>query len=341
MKARSTTTCFVATAAVFCVLLTAWKLVRPTMNPRAEHPNQTDSTSLWLAPDRLPLAVVGNLDVARTVVIGDSRAMNGVRRDLLDDAGLGPSCVVWRGAADLMDLMSVIDTDRVELLIVALSPLSVSPYENKIMQEICRSRAPVFEAGEHSAATLFEWARDEKQHLLEREFPATTIDAVLAQLHRSYASEAKAMTRTGEIDLTLMRWLRDLRFNYCMPMKTGPWNRSWFPLKKERRSNGTYSKELTTERYQKAFAGSVDSIARRMRELDQEIDLVAVRMPIAQALRKVEDRAVPPEQIARIASKANVKFLDFGTSPHTSDGSHLNAVGSATWTAELIAELSE
>lgn len=341
MNPRSTTACLFTAAAVFAVLLTVWRLARPTMNPRAEHPNQTDSTSLWLAPDRLPLTVVGDLSTARTVVIGDSRAMNGVRRDLLDGAGLGPSCVVWRGAADLMDLMSVIDTDRVELLIVALSPLSVSPYENKIMQEICRSRAPVFEAGEHSAARIFEWVREERQHLLGEDFPAASIDPTLAMLQRSYKSDAAAMTFPGKVDLTLARGLRDLRFDLCMPLKTGLWNRSWLPLKKPRRSNGTYRKQLSSERYRTTFDVSADAIARRMGELSQGVELIAVRIPIDPILRGIENRAVAPIRIAQIASKAKVTFVDFGTSPHTNDGSHLNAVGSVAWTEELIAELSD
>ncbi len=339
MRRRSTLTCALATAGVFAVLLMMWRSVSASITPRAEHPSQLDSTTLWIGPGRLPLTVIGDLDAARTVVIGDSRTMNGVRRELLDDAGFGPSCVIWRGGADLLDIMGVIDTDQIELLVVALSPISVSPYENRIMQEVVRKPAPIFEPGQHTRAAIFGWMRDEKEHLLKNKFPAATIDPLLATLKRAYDDESAAFTKAGAIDRGLMRILRGTRTEVCEPLKTGIWQKSWFPVQNEKKSNNVYRRQLTTERYKEAFQASADAISSRMRELSQSLDLVTVRLPISRTLRRVEDLAVAPERVSEMASNAGVPFFDFGTSPHTSDGSHLNTVGSEEWTRELIETL--
>ena len=252
MKQRGLLTCSLVTASVFTALLLVWRSVTPLVTPASQHPSQLIGSILWIAPEIVPFTAVGDVDSARTVVIGDSRVMNGVRREILNDAGLGPSCVLWRGGADLLTALSLVDPTQVDTLVAALSPLSVSPFKNRIMHEIVRKKAPVFAPGQHSRSEIHEWVQSETKHLLAKKFPRVAIDLVLDKLRRAYFEESATMTPTGRFDTSLDRMFADFRFNLCMPLQTGRWNRSWLPVSNARKSNVTYERQLSTERYQQS-----------------------------------------------------------------------------------------
>ncbi len=328
------------TAASFTGIYAVAAPLIESQTPASQHPDQRGGLDQWIAHGQMPLTINGSFEGAELIITGDSRVRNAIHRRPIDEAGLGPCCTVWRGGADLNQLLDHLLDLPPKRVVVCLSPLSVRPMTNKLIDEIVKVRPPALDPRNATDRDVYEWAQAERERLTGLGFRPRVIEGDLMTFRRKHHSAREQLTRLpraadAALELAVSRW----RFRYVTPLRTVHWKLSWDAPYKPNRSNGGYRIHLKSKEYQEQYPGLADAVTEKLRRLATTTDVYAVRLPITPALRRVEDAHVPPARIEAIAREAGVPFRDYGTTPHSNDGSHLNVRGTREFTASLIDDL--
>ncbi len=118
-------------AVVFLALLAAWNYIVAPRFPA--NPRRTDlSGGALITTERGlgPFYSSEDLEHARILVIGDSRAHHGIVVDEFAKAGLGRAAVIWGSGAQLLQLLPELRSYPARRVVVSLSPLSIYAERN-------------------------------------------------------------------------------------------------------------------------------------------------------------------------------------------------------------------
>lgn len=154
------------TAALFAAGIALWKAaVEPALPPDARTLQWTRGRFVDVPRAYSPIYRVGDIGPESLVVAGDSRVQSGVSREILDDAGLGPTALLTGPSGQLRDLLRIARDTPARRLVLALSVLSIEGEPDRgFRRQLRRLREPLDRAGVDAA--LDSWLGDQRRRLI-------------------------------------------------------------------------------------------------------------------------------------------------------------------------------
>lgn len=150
-------------AALVAAGLATWKTaVEPALPPDVQTLQWTRGTFVDVPRAYSPIYRVGEIGPESLVVAGDSRVQSGVSREILDDAGLGPTALLTGPSGQLRDVLRIAREAPARRLVLALSVLSIEGEPDPgFRRQLRRLREPP-DRGDVDAA-LDTWLGDQRR----------------------------------------------------------------------------------------------------------------------------------------------------------------------------------
>lgn len=331
-------------AGLFLLLLAIWQgVVAPRLPSRAQRVGTRIRDALWVEAGIEPFTTEGDLAQARTIFAGDSRVWSDSCLEVFDEAGLGPTALIWGGGAKVHDLLAAVSKFEPQRVVLGLSSLGLKDSEKDVGQVISRVEFPDWREVDFESR-FASWRAKRVGDLQAAGHEPKEYEHPLNML-KSYLDDARlvnSFTPRG-IDARLARWADDARQRRIYTLQTDSWRFAWFEPLNPRKHDGIYRNRLKGVP-QSEFEANLQMALKRIRALlDRGVEVVCVRMPVDAQLLKIENRFVSPELFTSFCEAAGVIYLDHSADEglETRDGSHLTLPSANRFSRELAVELHD
>ncbi|MEM6566822.1 MAG: hypothetical protein AAF957_00330 [Planctomycetota bacterium] len=328
-RARASALRVTLAAFAFLVPVGLWRSLGDTVPPAQRLPLTSSERLAWIRPGVGPAYLFGDAAEDDVLFVGDSRVGAAMVTSRFRRARIGDASVLWSGGVGLVDVLDGAADLACRRIVVAVSPLSLAPLENEVMQGLLSERVPPYDPT-RTVGEVLRWSAGVRAAGVESGEWGPVHDASLGLLVRSHRDRRERERQwTHSFEHALRGHVEFPRIALLHPVYTRRWHASWLRPLDPRASDNRYRHFLSGPAVaRRREAGRVASIEAARRLVESGREVAFVRLPIDAGLRAIEDASVEPGVLASIAEEVGGPYLDLGSRGGdpawgTGDGSHL------------------
>lgn len=325
-------------------MLVCWEgLVAPLLPDEPHRVGMDRDRLIWIRPGLGPVYPEGEPEAAEIVFLGDSRVPNAIVPEIFDDAGLGPSAILWGGGVPtepLVDFVSKLPASRIVACISVLGTRSVNALPDSAARVILMERPP---SAEEPPKELVAWRWRRIEALNAAGYTSKPYTNLLDGFVNLMRRERTGPTWTPRtIDRYLSKHVGRFLDRKLRLLRTDGWDESWF-YQADPLANDRYYLDRLPLDTEASRNVQLELTLRTLARLRAEgRDVICVRLPMDRHLLRIEEEHYRSQHLTRACERFGLPYLDYSRIPFsTRDGSHLTGPAANAFSRDLAEKLAE